>query len=256
MYNRYGQLIKFGTVSSPHLFSGSCTQWSYNPARTEMIETGEGGDNEALILHSLKADFSFEAKIRAASTDFLDLSENNAAVVIDGISGGTCLVRRAVESYKLMRSKTAAVNGTHYPNVTQASPATAGATIDAFGSAQSLAIVTPSDVIQFSTVGLGHASGVVHGLDLIQELSITEDESSPAGEIVGVVTHGYLRRIELDLLASSTGSAPAPNTTLALTGAPERAGGYKIVSAPQTFTELKGAMYRITAVWIPPFAES
>lgn len=251
MSNRYGQTITWSTPTAPHPFSGVCTRYSYRDARTRQLDDDEAGDFRALIQHSQKAALEFEAKITEDSTDFLDLSAG-AKITVSGIASGTVLCSRAVERWALGQSKTASITATHYPDITGGAGASAGVALDAFTPDQSaLGIVTPSGVLKYGTYGLGHAVGIVHGLTITQELQIAEDDPSPAGTILGATSHGYLRTIELLLLA--TGAIPATGSTLALTGAPDHAADYKIENAELRFQHKGGKMYQINAVWIPPF---
>lgn len=249
--NRYGQSITWGTVSAPHIFTGECTGYTARSVAQRQLEDDEAGDIDALILHSQKTEISFDAKVRSGSEDFLDLSAG-ASITVSGISSGTVLASRAVERWQLGQPKTASVTATHYPDVTGGDGESAGE-LSAFTPAQTgLGIVTPGSVLIYGTYGLTHASGVVHGLTIEQILELTEDDPSPAGTILGVVAHGYLRTIQLELLA--TGALPAVGSTLAITGAPDHAGGYKIESAEKKFASKRGMMYSVSAVWVPPMA--
>ncbi len=251
--NRYGQAITWGTASAPHLFTGESNDYSYRDNKTRQLDMDEAGDNRALILHSRKAEISFSAKVSVGSTDFLDLSAG-AAIVISGLDTGTVLCRRASERWALLQPKVASIQATHYPDLVQATPDLAGVALTAFtpaGQTQS-GLVFPGGVIIYSTVGLTHASGVVHMVELNQELQITEDEPSPAGTILGATTHGYLRTLGLDLLA--TAAAPANGSVLTLTGAPSHAADYRIEEVETRYTVLRGKMYALKAVWIPPLS--
>lgn len=252
MSQRYGQsLIAWSTIAAPHPFSGTCTSYSYRDQKTRQLVDDEGGDNLALILHSRKADVEFEARVTVASTDFLDLSAG-AAVVVSGITGGTLLARRVSEKWTLLQPKTISFSGTHYPDLTQASPVLAGVATTAFVPDQTgLGIVYPGTEIIYSTFGMTHASGTIHSLTLDQELQITEDEPTPDGLITGAASHGYMRAISLDLLSKA--AAPAVGTVLALTGAPARAANYRIESVETKLTEKRGQMFALKAIWIPPF---
>ena len=248
--NRYGQAITWSTIAAPRPFTGTLTAYSYREQRTRLTDEDESGDHRALILHSKKADLNWSAKVTEGSTDFLDLSAG-AAITLTGIAAGVILATRAVERWVLMQPKTISCQATHYPDMVQADPASAGVALDAFTPDQAgLGIVTPSGLLTFSTHGLGHASGVVHELELTQELQITEDDPSPDGKLLGAADHGYMRTIRLMLLA--TGAIPATGTTLAITGAPEHAADYLIESAQLAFASKRGKMYDIGAVWIPP----
>lgn len=253
--NRYGiALSAYGVAAgaAPQIFTGDATGYDYDDATTRDLLPDVNGDNRALVLHSSKAELNFDGEITSGSTNFLDLSAGGA-LTVSGISSGVVLARRAVERWSLMRRKTASIQATHYKDMTQASPAAAGTDLDAFTPDQSsLGIALPSGVVIYSTIGMTHASGVVHELTLTQSLQITEDDPSPVGTILGAATHGYLREIELELLG--TAAPPATKSVLAITGAPAHAGGYRIEHVRKKFARLKGVMYTIRAVWIPPFA--
>lgn len=246
---RYGQAITWSTITAPQPASGIVTAYSLRDAATEQLIDDSGGDNVALVLHSKKGDLNFEAKVTSDSTNFLDLSAG-AAITVSTIVSGVVLASRAVERWQLMQPKMISISATHYPDMVLGGGAPAGDELDAFTPDQAgLGIVTPGDVIKYSTFGFTHASGVVHGLTIEQQLTITEDEPSPDGKLLGAAAHGYLRRISLDLL--STGAKPAVNTTLAITGAPDHAGGYKITSSEERFADKRGKMYSVNAIWIP-----
>ena len=246
--NRYGQAITWSTIAAPHLFSGQCTAYSYRDALTRQLIEDEAGDHMALVLHSRKAELSFEAKITDDSTDFLDLSAG-AAITVSGIATGTVLASRAVERWALGQPKTASITATHYPGFAVGAGALAGVALDAFTPDQAgLGIVSPGGRIIYGTHGITHLAGIVHGLTIEQQLEITEDEPSPAGTILGAASHGYLRTIQLDLLV--TGALPVPGDVLALTGAPAHASGYKIEKADVKFAEKRGKMVGIEAIWI------
>ncbi len=252
--NRYGQPITWSAITAPHLFTGECTAYGYRDAVTRQLIDDEAGDQMAVVLHSRKAELNFDAKVTSSSTDFLDLSAG-AALTVSGISAGVVLATRAVERWSLGQPKTASIQATHFPDMTQASPATAGVALTAFTPTPTLTIVYPGSKIIYGTVGLTHLSGIVHALTIEQQLSITEDEPTPAGLITGAASHGYMRTIQLDLLARTDLAAkPAVRSVLAITGAPSHAGGYRIESVEEKFAEKRGKMYAVSAIWIPPFA--
>lgn len=245
-----GQAITWGTAGAPHLFSGVCTGYSYRRATTRQLDADEAGENQAMILHSEKAALDFSAKVTSASTDFLDLS-GGCVLTVSGISAGVVGAYETTESWRLGQDKTIGVRATHYPDVTASSPAAAAVTVNAFVPSQSgLTIVNPTGVIIYSTFGLGHAAGVIHALSIMQRLTLQEDEVSPAGTILGFTPVGYLREIQLEILAKST--IPAVKSTLTLTGAPARAANYQIEAADLMYREQRGEMYSVRAVWIPP----
>jgi hypothetical protein len=248
--NRYGQNITWSTINAPQVFTGTCTSYSYRDNIQRQLDEDMGGDNRVLIQHSRKASISFEARVTEDSLDFLDLSVGGA-LTIDGISTGTILATRAVERWALGRPKTASVQATHFPDLTQSSPTLAGKTLSAFTPSQSLAFLQPGGKLIYGTSGITHGSGIVHGLVLTQELQITEDEPSPAGTILGAATHGYLRTIQLDLLATASNPIPSAGDQLTFTAAPANCASYRVESAEVKFQEKRGKMYSITAVWIP-----
>jgi hypothetical protein len=251
--NRYGQtLIGWGPISAPAIFTGEPQSYSLRNAATKQLITGAAGDNIAMALHSRKGELNFEAKVTSGSTNFLDLSSDNAAISVSTITTGVVICSRAVERWRLLQPKTAAIQATWYPDMTQASPVMAGTTDSAVTPSQTgLTILTPSAAVVYSTYGFTHASGVIHELTLTQQLQITEDDPSPDGLLLGVATHGYERIINLLLLA--TGSQPAEGSTLALGGGTSQMNNFLIEASGQVMEMEKGIMYSIDATWIPPF---
>ncbi len=251
--NRYGQAITWSTITAPHLFTGKCTSYSLRDATTRQMFDDEGGDFVATALHSRKGDLNFSAEITNESTDFLDLSAG-AAITVTGIASGVVLASRAVETWRLQQRKSASVQATWFPDMVEVAPVAAGVDLDAFTPVQGGlgSILYPGGVVVLGTNGLTHLSGVVHGLIITQELTITEDEPSPVGTILGAATHGYMRTIQLDLL--STAAAPANRTVLTITGAPGHGADYRIESVDTRFEDKRGKMYAINAVWIDPFS--
>jgi hypothetical protein len=253
--NRYGQtIVAWGTSAAPALFTGITTDYSYRDQKTRQLDEDMVGDNRALIQHSHKADISFSAKVTDGSTDFLDLS-TGAAITIAGIDAGIVLARRTVERWELQQQKKCSVEATHYPDMVQEDPDAAGITATAFTPTPQTALASlifPGGKLIYGTVGLGHAAGIVHMLQVTQELTITEDDPDPAGTILGATAHGYLRSIELNILAKA--AIPAVGSVLTLTGAPANTALYRIETAEEAFREKRGMMYTVGAVWIPPFA--
>jgi len=249
--NRHGQSITWGTLTAPRLFTGKTKRYSYNPAVTKQFHTDEGGDKFAYTPHSLKAEIDFEAMVTADSSDFLDLS-TGAAIVIAGVDGGQILASRATETWRLGQAKTASVQATHYPDMPASDGGAAGTTLSAFTPDQSASqIVRPGGRLIYSTIGLTHAAGVVHGLTLDQILEISPDDDSPDGKILGATDHGYERNIRLELLAK--GDLPAIDSVLTIGGAPAHANDYRISDAQLSFEDQRGKMYVIQAVWISAF---
>jgi hypothetical protein len=255
MSQRYGQSITWSTTDAPHPFHGDCTSYSARDALTRQLIDDESGDHSALVLHSRKVEINFEAIVRSTSSDFLNLKDDKAALTISGISSGVVLCSRAVEKWALGQAKTASIAATHYPDMTEESAVPADNTLSAFTpSPTDLTIVNPGSTIIYSTFGLGHASGIVHGLTLTQQLTIAEDDPTPDGKIIGAATHGYLRTIQLELLLHADADLPAVGTVLAFTsGAPSHATNYRIENIDPKYAVKRGRMCSINAVWIPPF---
>jgi hypothetical protein len=254
MSNRYGQAITWGTASAPHLFAGDCLSYSYDEELIEQLLDNEAGDQEALSAHSHQAQLAYEAEVTSGSTNFLDLSSDAAAIVVSGISTGVVLCSLAEQRWQLGARATCAINATHFMDITQASPVSAGTSNSAFAPSQSgLSIVTPGSTIIYGTYGMGHASGVLHALTISQHLTIQADDPDPDGTIKGAAAFGYLRRFTAEILAKST--IPAVGSTLALTGSPPAmaASNYKILGATPKFVKKKGLMYSLKGVWIPGF---
>lgn len=255
--NNYGQLVTFSTGSAPHLCTGTCLNFRARDEFQRQIEDGEDGAILAAILHSRKVDFSFDAKFTDASDDFPDLSAG-AAIVLAGLNavtddfgaptGGTSLMSRAVETWRIGQAKTGSIAGTYFPHCVQAGPAAAG-TLSAFTPDQTLTGLHPAGKLIWGTSGLTHGAGVVHGLTLTQELQLWPDDVSPAGTILGVRTGNYLRTIGLEILALTSGIAPTNGAVLTVAGAPDHAGGFRLENVEQT-REIRGRkMYSAGAFW-------
>jgi hypothetical protein len=170
------------------------------------------------------------------------------------LSTGFILAQEAVEEWNLLRRKRCSVRATHYPDGTsdQGSGEAAG-TLSAFTpGSQSLDFLFPGSTLIYSTVGITHASGVVHQLRITQTVQITDDEPSPDGKILGAFSSGYKRTISLLLLAKpSSAEIPAPKSVLTLAGAPAHAANYRVISAEPRMERKKGMMFSIEAAWIP-----
>jgi hypothetical protein len=255
--SNYGQLVTFSTGSAPHLCSGVCLNFRTKDNLVRQIEDGEDGAILAGMQHSRTVDFSFDVKFTDASTDFPDLS-SGAAITLAGLltaaqeagaaSGGTALMSRAVETWRIGQAKTGSISGTYYPNTVQASPAAAG-TLTAFTPAQSLGGLHPAGRIKWGTSGMTHGAGVLHGLTLTQELQLLPEEVSPAGTILSVFTANYMRSIQLEILALTSGTPPANGTILTVTGAPSHATGFRLENVEQS-REIRGRkMWRCEAFW-------
>lgn len=249
--NRYGQSITWGPLSAPALFTGDVMSYSYKEQVSEQeLETG-GSDITAIALHSHKAELNYEAEVTSASTNFLDLS-SGAAISVSGISTGIILATKAIEKWSLGKRKTASVQATHYPDITQTSPVSAGTNLSAFTPDQtSLGIVQPGGEVIYGTYGITHAAGIVHELTMTQELKITEDDPSPDGKILGAASHAYKRTISLLILA--TAAIPTVSSALTFTASPANTSNYLITSAELKLERAKGKMYSVEAIWIPPF---
>jgi len=264
--NRYGQSITWGTAGAPPVFTGTCTHYSYQDQAQRQLDEDAYGEYTTLILHSRKAQISFEARVTNNSTNFVEpgfLSlSHGAALTISGISGGVILCTRAVEKWRLGQPKTASIQATHFPDMSTGSDPTAtaaGQGVNVFTPSQDLSsILHPNTKLIYGTESISTptsdgstAIGIVHGLELTRQLQITEDEPDPTGKILGAVAHGRLQTLTLDILA--TGAIPAVNTALHFT-APDGTPGsssYYIDHAEQIYAEKRGKMYRISAVWIP-----
>ena len=255
--NNYGQLVTFSTGSAPHLCSGTCRNFRAGDKFANQIEEGEDFSILASMLHSRQVDFSFDVTFTNTSTDFPDLSSGSAIVLtalntetalFGAATGGTSLMSRAVETWRIGQAKTGGITGTYFPDCVQGSPAAAG-TLTAVTPTQSLAGLHPASKLVWGTSGLTHGAGVVHGLTLTQELALDPDPVSEDGKIKGVRTGNYMRRIALEIMALTSGTAPTNGATLIITGAPSHASGYRLENVEQT-REIKGRkMYSANAFW-------
>lgn len=259
MSQHYGQSIKYGVLGAPTLFTGDNMSFSYRDNMTaDELEDG-GSDIAALALHSRKGEIDFSCEVTSDTDDFLDLS-NGQKIVVAGSPGGIALdagfiiAYNAVEEWNLMRRKQCSVRAYHYPDGEDADVGTAAGALSAFTPAPSLSCLFPGNNLIYSTEGITHTAGVVHQLSITQSVTVTDDEPSPDGKLLGTFTSGYKRMIRLQLLTKPKDAAiPAPRTVLTLTGAPAHAADYRIISATPRMERLKGMLYEIEAQWIPSF---
>jgi hypothetical protein len=255
--NRYGQLTTWGTLTAPQIFTTICTEYSYRDLFNEQLDDDMAGDQRALILHSGKAEISFSGKVTDGSTNFLDLSGDAASITVTGLDAGVVLCSRAVERWSLGQPKTCSIQATHYQDITQGSPAAAGVTRSAFTPDQSgfaAPFISPGGKLIYGTQGLTSTGGVVHTLEITQELQLSEDDPDPTGKILGVTAHGYLRRISMDLLIRTTDTLPTKGGTLNLTGTsstPTFISNYVITNVETRLVEKRNKMINVAAIWLP-----
>lgn len=259
MSQHYGQNIKYGVLGAPTLFTGDNMSFSYRDTVTpDELEDG-GSDIVALALHSRKGEINFSGEVTSDTDDFLDLSAG-AAIAVVGTPGGIALdagfilAYEAVEEWSLLQRKQCSVRAYHYPDGGTPGGTSAGA-LNAFTPSQSLDFLFPGNTLIYSTAGITHTAGLVHQLRLTQSLTITDDEHSPDGKILGAFSSGYKRAISLLLLCKPQDAAiPAVRSVLTLSGAPAHAANYRVTSAEARMERKKGMMYSIEATWIPTFA--
>jgi hypothetical protein len=258
MSQHYGQSIIYGPLSAPALFTGDNMSFNYRDQVTEDDLEDGGSDFAAMGLHSRKGDLGFDGEVTSGSTDFLDLSGGSKIAVAGTPAGidlsvGMILAYEAVEEWNLLRRKRASVRAAHYPDATDEDGAAAGA-LSAFTPTQNLDFLFPGNTLIYSTVGFTHAAGLVHMLRVTQSLTITDDDPSPDGKLLGAFTSGYIRKISLLLLGKPADAAiPAPKSVLTLTGAPDHLKNYRVISSEPRMDRKKGMMFSIDASWIPPF---
>lgn len=261
MSNHYGQSIKYGVLDAPALFTGDNMSFNYRDAVTADDQENGGSDIAAVAMHSRKADLQFSGEVTSGSTNFLNLANGAKIAVEADIAGidlapGFILAYEAVEEWNLLRRKTASVRAFHYMDGESDDAGTAAGTQTAFTPAnQNLDFLFPGNTLIYSTVGITHAAGLVHQLRITQQLTITDDDPSPNGKLLGAFASGYKRTLSLMLLAKPADAAiPAPKSTLTFTNAPANAANYRVISAEPRMERKKGMMFQIEAVWIPPFA--
>ena len=260
MSQHYGQLITYGVLGAPALFTGDNMSFGYSDKVTEDDLEDGGSDFSAMALHSRQGEINFDGEVTSGTTDFLDLSEGSRIVVAGSpggrsLSGGIILAHEAVETWDLLKRKSCSVRATHFPDATADETGAAGVALSAFVPDQSsIDFLFPGGTLIYSTVGFTHASGLVHQVKLTQSLNITPDEPSPDGKILGAFTSGYKRTLSLLLLAKPTDAViPEPQSVLTLTGAPDRMKNFRVISAEPKFERKKGLMFSIEASWIPTF---
>jgi len=258
MSNHYGQLITYGVLGAPALFTGDNMSFGYSDKVTaDELEDG-GSDIAAMALHSRKGELSFDGEVTDGTTDFLDLS-TGARIVVTGspggidLSGGIILAHEAVEEWSLLKRKRCSVRATHYPDAPADATGAAGVALDAFEPDQSaIDFLFPGGTLIYSTVGFTHASGLIHQVKLTQTLQLTDDEPSPDGKILGAFSSGYKRTLSLLLLAKPANAViPEPRSVLTITGAPDRMANFRVISAEPKLERKKGMMFSIEASWIP-----
>lgn len=245
--NQYGQLITWSTPDAPHASAGVCDSWSDRNQNQRFTDEDESGDIRAVLYHGKKNDWSFSARVTDDSTDFLDLSSGAQLATLTGFTGGCILARRATERWSLGASKTISVDGTFYPDFTDTGAAVGSAT--AFTPTQTFALLFPSANLIWSTGGITHASGIVHGLEITQEWEFSEMDELPDGTIPGVIAHAFKRNISLDIL--SLDDPPATGTGLAFTDGPDNSAGFLIESVETKFAIKRGKMYAVQGFWTP-----
>ena len=258
MSNHYGQLITYGVLGAPALFTGDNMSFSYSDKVTEDDLEDGGSDIAAMALHSRKGEISFDGEVTSGSGNFLDLS-GGAAIAVSGspggisLSSGFILAHEATEEWDLLKRKRCSVRATHYPDAPADTAGPAGSSLSAFTPDQSsIDFLYPGGTLIYSTVGFTHASGLVHQVKLTQTLTITDDEPSPDGKILGAFASGYKRTLSLLLLAKPTSAViPAPRSELTLDGAPDHMQNFRVISAEPKFERKKGLMFSIEASWIP-----
>lgn len=259
MSYHYGQSIKFGVLGAPALFTGDNMSFSYRDQITsDDLEDG-GDDIPALALHSRKGEISFSGEVTNGSDDFLDLSQG-ACITMEGSPGGISLAtgfilaHEAVEEWNLMRRKQCSVRAYHYPEGEVGDVMPKAGALSAFTPSQALDILFPGNTLIYSTAGITHTAGLVHQLTIAQQWSITDDDPSPDGKLLGAFASKYKRTIKLLLLTKPKEAViPAVRSELVLTGAPSHAANYRVVSAEPRMERKKGMMYSIEAQWIPAF---
>ena len=250
MSNHYGQPTTWSTAAAPHLCSGQCRNFAQRDLFTRQMEDAETGEFLASILHSRHTELSFDATFDDTSTDFPDLSDG-VALEVTGFSTapGLVLVSRAVETWRIGQAKTGSIAATHYPHLTQAAPAAAGTLTAITPDQAALTGLHPAAKILWGTLGLTHTAGIVHGLTLTQEVQLTPDEVSPAGTILGVHSHSFLKTIQIEVLALTTGAAPVNGAILTVTGAPAHGTGFRIENVEKKYALRQGVMYSMNAYW-------
>ena len=263
MSNHYGQLLTYGVLGAPALFTGDNMSFGYSDKVTEDDLEDGGSDFGAMALHSRQGEIDFSGEVTSGSTDFLDLSSGGRIVVAGSpggrdLSGGIILAHEAVEIWDLLKRKQCSVRATRFPDAPADATGAAGVAMSAFVPDQSaIDFLFPGGTLIYSTVGFTHAAGLVHQVKLTQSLNITPDEPSPDGKILGAFTSGYKRTLSLLLLAKPTDAViPEPQSVLTLTGAPDRMKNFRVITAEPKFERKKGLMFSIEASWIPPFGSA
>jgi hypothetical protein len=249
----YGTAVTFGTLAAPALFTGITKRWSLDDAVTEQLHQNMAGAMRAYSPHSRQRRFDFAAEVTSGSTDFLDLSSEAGAVVISDVDG-TSLVEYCDEYWVSLAAKMCAIRGVNLPDTVLGSGTRAGVALSAFTPDQTSGeLALPGTDIIYSTVGLTHAAGEVHSLRLSQHLTARPGKTSPDAKIKHGHSFGYLRRIEIEILVVANAAKPAVNSALAMATGTSRMANYRVQRSSDAYEFLGERMYRVGAIWIPPF---
>jgi hypothetical protein len=248
--NTYGESITWSMDAFTGPITGDAQNYSYRAAYSDYMSPGQDGAHAAMVLHGHKGEISFESLI-SPDTDNIPNLSLGARIAISAISAGLVLCRSVSESWRDRQSKSVSLSASHYPAITAGTGAEPGA-IAGFTPADQAGIsIYPAGRVIWSTIGLGHTSGKIRAFTIDQSLEIAE-ETDPLGAYCAVATHSYQRSITLEIL--STGTRPALDTILTVTGAPAHASGYAITSSEEMLRLRQGKLYRVEAMWIPAMA--
>lgn len=256
MSNQYGTpTVKWSTATSPKLFSGIAENYNYRHNAQKSDTDNDDGERAISVLHGLTGDISFEVTITDASTDLPDLLDGSKITVVDAdnISGGTVLLTEIVERWQLGSDKMASARATHYPLVVGGAGAAAGTYSGVSPVQVAPPIIIPGGSVVWGTKGLTSALGIVQSLTVTQTVQ-HKPEPDEAGQIVQVTTHGYFRRIALEVVAKGDAVCPAIGTTLAVTGAPAHAAGAFVTGADDRRRKGQKGTIAVEAEWFPAMA--
>jgi len=251
MSNQYGVALKWGSAGAPHPATCILESFDYKDAFQTYEENDEAGDLAALILHGRKGAISFGGTITDETVDLPDLSAGaKIDLEADEIVGGIVLCSGITEDWLLGSAKKFSGSATHYPDATGGTGADAGS-LNAATPTQVLSpVIRPADKLIWSCAGLTHASGKVHKLSIAQSLELTESLDEE-GKIVAIQSHKYMRKISLEILALAAAARPAPDTVLAVTGAPANAANAVITGSDIKWKRGDAAMFSVEAIWFP-----
>jgi hypothetical protein len=185
--------------------------------------------------------------------DLPDLSQGaKIGLAHAAIVGGMVLCSSLIEEWVMDQPKKFNGAAAHFPDCVSAIGDVLAGVLDGT-FAQTGPLIHPAAKLVWSTQGLTSALGTVQRLRIEQTLTLAEPKTDPL-KITTVVSHAYMRKISLEVLALPNATLPANDTILAVTGAPAHGAGAIISDAGWKWKRADSAMIEVEAFWHPGLA--